>query len=214
MGRTFIIWTDQKSLKHLLEQKISTPFQQFWVSKLMGFSYEIQYKSGVENVVVDALSRIPSSEPLLLALSTIHSDQMSLIEKAWYSDPILQQILQQKQHDPNAFPKFQLCEGQLRRNGRLVIGNDPSLKAKLLHWMHASPTRGHFGRDATLKRLKHLFYWKGINKEVQQFIWQCSICQACKYDTSAQLSLLQPLPIPEEVWVDILMDFIEGLPKS
>jgi len=48
MGRTFVIRTDQKSLKHLLEQKISTPFQQFWLSKLMGFSYEIQYKSGVE----------------------------------------------------------------------------------------------------------------------------------------------------------------------
>ena len=27
MGRPFIIRTDQKSLKHLLEQKISTPFQ-------------------------------------------------------------------------------------------------------------------------------------------------------------------------------------------
>ena len=36
LGRPFIIKTDQKSLKHLLEQKITTPFQQFWLSKLMG----------------------------------------------------------------------------------------------------------------------------------------------------------------------------------
>jgi len=89
MGGTFIIWTDQESLKHLLEQKIFAPFQQFWLSKLMGFSYEIQYKSGVENVVVDALLRISGSELLLLALSTIHLDMMSLIKKAWYSDPTL-----------------------------------------------------------------------------------------------------------------------------
>jgi len=53
-----------------------------------------------------------------------------------------------------------------------------------------------------------------MNKEVQEFIQQCTICQACKYDTSAQPSLLQPLSIPGEVWVDISMDFIEGLPKS
>lgn len=37
----FIIRIDQKSLKWLLQQKISTPFQQFWLSKLMGFDYVI-----------------------------------------------------------------------------------------------------------------------------------------------------------------------------
>jgi len=40
-GRPFIILTDQKSLKWLLEHKVSTPFQQFWLSKSMGFQYEI-----------------------------------------------------------------------------------------------------------------------------------------------------------------------------
>ena len=53
-----------------------------------------------------------------------------------------------------------------------------------------------------------------MNKEVQQFITLCTICQACKYDTSAHPGLLQPLPTPDEVWVDIFMDFIEWLPKS
>lgn len=47
----------QKSLKWLLQQKISTPFQQFRLSKLMGFDYEIVYKSGVENLVAHTLSR-------------------------------------------------------------------------------------------------------------------------------------------------------------
>lgn len=39
----FVIHTDQKSLKWLLQQKISTPFQHFCLSKLMGFDYEIRY---------------------------------------------------------------------------------------------------------------------------------------------------------------------------
>jgi len=214
IGRPFVIKTDQKSLKHLLEQRISTPFQQFWLAKLMGFDYIIQYKSGTENIVADALSRVQGTEFLLMALSTINSDLLTLIEQGWSNDPILSDIIQQKQCNPAAFPKYQLVGGQLRRKGKLVIGNDPGLRQKILQWIHASPTGGHSGRDTTLKRLKQLFFWKGMNKDVQKYIRECVVCQACKYTTNAPYGLLQPLPIPKGVWEDISMDFVDGLPKS
>lgn len=43
LGRRFLIITDQKSLKYLLEQRIATPEQQKWISKLVGYDYEIIY---------------------------------------------------------------------------------------------------------------------------------------------------------------------------
>ncbi|KAM1902895.1 hypothetical protein ACFX13_040481 [Malus domestica] len=60
-GRHFIIRTDHNSLKYFLSQQANTSFQQKWVSKLLGFDYEIQYKKGNDNVVADALSRIPET---------------------------------------------------------------------------------------------------------------------------------------------------------
>jgi hypothetical protein len=45
-----------KSLKYFLEQRISSPQQQKWVTKLFGYDYEIIYKKGKDNLVADALS--------------------------------------------------------------------------------------------------------------------------------------------------------------
>lgn len=60
----FLIKIDQKSTKHILEQKLNTPFQHVWVYKLMGFEFEIVYKEWISNKDVDALSRKPDAELL------------------------------------------------------------------------------------------------------------------------------------------------------
>lgn len=57
-GRKFIIQTDQKSLKYLLEQRVITPEQQGWVAKLLRFDYEIVNPPGKENSTTDALLRV------------------------------------------------------------------------------------------------------------------------------------------------------------
>jgi hypothetical protein len=57
LGQCFQIKTDHQSLKYFLEQRISSQEQQKWVTKLFGYDYEIIYKKGKDNVVVDALSR-------------------------------------------------------------------------------------------------------------------------------------------------------------
>jgi len=41
---------------------IQTPEQQFYLSKLSGYHYEIQYRPGKFNVVADALSRSQGAE--------------------------------------------------------------------------------------------------------------------------------------------------------
>jgi hypothetical protein len=40
-----------------LEQRLSSEEKQKWVTKILGYDFEIVYKKGKQNVVADALSR-------------------------------------------------------------------------------------------------------------------------------------------------------------
>ena len=59
-----------------------------------------------------------------------------------------------------------------------------------------------------------LFYWRGLKRDMGNYVRACGVCQRNKPDFSAPAGLLQPLPILEAIWVITSMDFIEGLPMS
>ena len=57
VGSKFIVNTNHNSLRHFLTLKELNDMQQKWVSKVQYFDFDIEYKKGKMNVVVDALSR-------------------------------------------------------------------------------------------------------------------------------------------------------------
>ena len=59
VGNTFVVKTDLNSLRYFLTQKDLNERQQKRVSNFQGFDFDIEYVKGKNNVVVDALSRIP-----------------------------------------------------------------------------------------------------------------------------------------------------------
>jgi hypothetical protein len=48
---------------------------------------------------------------------------------------------------------------------------------------------------------------------VLRFIRECNVCQQNKAEHTHLAGLLQPLPIPEQKWESISMDFITRLPQ-
>lgn len=179
----------------------------------MGLQYEIQYKKGKENTVADALSRATHGKILQMSVSSVSSELWGLIKREWENDPKLVELIAQIQQKPSEYPKCKWVDGILTRKGRLVIGASLQTRNIILEWLHASPVAGHSGVRATEKRIKSIFYWKGMLRDIKAYILQCEPCLRCKTETVASPGLLQPLPIPQGVWYIIAMDFFKGASK-
>jgi len=111
LGRPFTILTDHKSLRELMSQVIQTPEQHYYLSKLLGFDYTIQYKAGATNVVADALSRRPPDSGQLLFLSVPQMDFMRDIQQTLEDDPSSQELVRNIKANPSAYPQFSLITG-------------------------------------------------------------------------------------------------------
>ena len=72
LGQKFLVRIDQRSLKFLLEQREVSLEHSKWLTKLLGFHFDIQYKYSLENTTADALSRVggPSQFMALLVPHT------------------------------------------------------------------------------------------------------------------------------------------------
>ena len=87
MGRHFKLKIDHDSLKQFLEQKLSSEEQQKWVTKMLGYDFEIIYKKGKLNFVADALSRKNEEmEAFLCAISIIQPDWIIEARDEWKKD--------------------------------------------------------------------------------------------------------------------------------
>ncbi|PKI60573.1 hypothetical protein CRG98_019049 [Punica granatum] len=149
----------------------------------------IEYKSGTENKAADALSR-RVEVAITMVVTVPYSNLWAEIAQATEGDPRLGPILQNIRRGELLEGEFNLRGGCLVRAGRVVVPDTIELKRKILHELHDSVTGGHSGILRTYKRIGN------------------------KSDSRRSPGLLEPLPIPNKVWSDISMDFIEGLPRS
>jgi len=210
----FIIYTDQKSLTQLSEQRLHTHRQQKVFAKLLGLQYKVIYKKGTDNRVADALSRKSSHDSECAALTSCTPQWIEEVVAGYQKDDQAASIIAKLMLDDQAVPNFALHNGLLKYKGRIWIGNNNSLQQKLLSACHSSAIGGHSGIPVTYLRIKKLSAWKGIKSAVRDFVKSCTICQQAKPNRTKLPGLLQPLPVPSTAWQVISMDFVEGLPKS
>ncbi|KAL0423536.1 UNVERIFIED_CONTAM: Retrovirus-related Pol polyprotein from transposon [Sesamum radiatum] len=211
----YLLGCNQRSLKSLLHQTIQTPGQQKWLTKLLGYDFEIHYTPGRDNPVADALSRLPSSTVLLF--SAMSSAMPVVLDQLWnyYSSHAARQALvTHLSKQPESTLTYSLSSGLILYKDSIFIPDIDGLRRSLIFVFHATTEGGHSRARATAARLSASFYWPKLLAAIKAFIRQCAICQSNKCSTQKQLGTLQPLPIPRQVWEDLSMDFITHLPVS
>jgi len=188
MGRPFVIYTDKKSLKFLADQRVMGEGQRKWISKLMGFTFEIWFKPGTENSAADASSR----KMQFAAVNKVHMEEWEELEDEVDQDANLKRKIQDLLAHKDVHKGYEVSGGRLYYKNRLVIPKcSPKLDA-ILKEFHDSAMGGHSGFFRTYKRISQLFYWEGMKMKIQEYVRSCEVCQRNKYQTLSPAGYFSP----------------------
>ncbi|GJX25861.1 putative reverse transcriptase domain-containing protein [Tanacetum coccineum] len=204
-GTKCTVFTDHKSLQHILDQKELNMRQRRWLELLSDYDCDIRYHPGKANVVADALSRKEREPPLKRENQrTLRVKKFGgmLIENAKFPEAIREQKL-----EPRA-------DGTLCLNGRSWLPCYGDLRTVIMHESHKSKYSIHPGSDKMYQDMKKLYWWPNMKADIATYVSKCLTCAKVKAEHQRPSGLLVQPKIPEWKWDNITMDFVTKLPKS
>ena len=187
-GRRFTVVTDHKALIWLF--RVRDPGSRLikWRIKLEEFDFTIIYKKGTANTNADALSRIPNVH--LLEKNDKTENESDSSESEFDSES------ENSDHDD-----IQYIDDREKIN-------------EVLKEFHDSPIGGHTGMNRTFSKLKQYFRWKGMKKDIENYIRRCEICQKNKATQPKTKMPLVITPTASEPFEKCAMDIVGPLTKT
>ncbi|GJT80335.1 putative reverse transcriptase domain-containing protein [Tanacetum coccineum] len=145
-GTKCTVFTDHKSLQHILDQKELNMRQRRWLELLSDYDCEIRYHPGKANVVADALSRKERVKPLRVRalVMTIGLDLPKRILEAQIKDP-------EKPRKEKLEPR---ADGTLCLNNRSWLPCYGDLRTLIMHESHKSKYSVHPGSNKMYQDMK------------------------------------------------------------
>ena len=106
-----------------------------------------------------------------------------------------------------------LADATLIMGHSLCVPDVGELKKEIMEEAHSSAYAMHPGSTKMYHTLREHYWWRGMKKDVAEFVSRCLICQQVKTEHQRPAGLLQSLPIPQWKWEKITMDFVVGLSR-
>ncbi|GKA03411.1 putative reverse transcriptase domain-containing protein, partial [Tanacetum coccineum] len=220
-GTKYTVFTDHKSLQHILDQKELNMRQCCWLELLSNYDCEIHYHSGKANVVADALSWKERITPLRVRalVMTIGLDLPKQILVAQTEAHKLENL---KNQDVGGMirkdiPKEKLeprADGTLCLNDRSWLPCYGDLRTVIMHESHKSKYSIHLCSDKMYQDMKKLYWWPNMKANIATYVRKCLTCAKVKAEHQRPSGLLVQPEIPQWKWDNITIDFITKLSKS
>nr|GFA46376.1 putative reverse transcriptase domain-containing protein [Tanacetum cinerariifolium] len=207
-GTKCTLFTDHKSLQHILDQKELNMRQHQWLKLLSDYDCDICYHPGKENVVADALNRKERIEPLWIRAlvmtigldlpkqileAKIEAQKLENLEKEDVGDMIRKDIPKEKL-EPRA-------DGTLCLNGRSWLPCYGDLRSVIMHESHKLKYSIHLGSEKMYQDMKKLYWWPNMKVDIATYVSKCLTCAKVKAEHQRPSRLLVQLAIPE--WKEI-----------
>ena len=178
------------------------------LSFLNEYSFVINHRSGIENKVADALSRLT----VTLHRMSAHVIGFDRLKNEYSACPDFGIIYNEVSNgNRQEYLNFLVENGYLFKVYKLCVPRT-SFRDLLIWGMHAGGLAGHFGKDKTIALVEDRFYWPSLKRDVARIVAQCRKCLIAKAKKQ-NTGLYTPLPVPHEPWKDVSMDFVIGFSK-
>ncbi|KAI3669787.1 hypothetical protein L6452_41194 [Arctium lappa] len=214
-GTRCTLFTDQKSLKYIFNQKELNMRQRRWLELLKDYDCDLLYHLGKANVVADALSRRSHVGGVKLSL-TIIDVVSSLMEniKMWQVEALKEQNLKFEIMVKQSELLTEDSRGLKLFQGRIWVPKLGGNRELLLEDAHKSKYSIHPGSTKMYRDLKLIYWWPVMKLDVANYVEMCVTCLQVKAEHQRPYGSLQPLSIPKWKWDNITMDFVTKLPKT
>ena len=240
-GRSFTLRTDHSALTTLLTpQSANRAGARIarWQSRLLPYSYTVEYRPGHTIPVADTLSRLPlpdtaeadtDSDDIVALITDEARDVITEddVRAASASDPALCELRSvirsgwpdaARKCTPETRDYFPVRhELQVRDDGVILRGPDrvvvpASLREKYLQVAH----RTHDGVVRTKQLLRDLAWWPGMAKAAAALVTDCPTCSTkdAVLSQQARPAPMQAVELPDRPWKKLAIDIVGPIPDT